>query len=228
MMTTASASKLRILDSPDFVARLAGVLLLGMAVAAGFAELGVRARLAVPGDAAATAARALAAPGLLRAGFVGYLVAFLLDVPVALLFYGLLEPTAKTVAAVCASFRLVYAALALATLHDFLGGRLDLFERGFKVALLLFGAHLVLLGALLVQSRLVPKTLGVLVGIAGASYLADPLVLHASRSLHSAVAPYLAAAASFEILLAVWLLVRGVHARHRQEHAARASSCRRT
>jgi hypothetical protein len=192
------------------VARIIGALLLVMAVAAGSAELGVRSALLVPGDAEQTAARILAAPWLFRAAFVGYLVAFLLDVPVGLLFYALLKPTARTLAAFSACLRLVYAALAVANLHNYVFQRLDAYEHGFKLALVCFGAHLLLLGVLLIRSDLVPKAIGRLVVLAGGAYLADTLTLFASRSVHAAIAPYLAVAESFEILLAGWLLVRGV------------------
>lgn len=102
--------------SPASVARWTGLLLIIMALAAGFAELGVRAKLVVPGDAVATAARIVASPRLFRLGFLGYLVAFLCDVPVAILFYVLLRPVGDTLALTAAAFRLVYAAMAGANL----------------------------------------------------------------------------------------------------------------
>jgi hypothetical protein len=181
-----------------------------MALTAGFAELGVRSKLAVPEDPNGTAARILAAPGLFRTGFAGYLIAFLLDVPVAALFYTLLEPTAKRLATVAAALRIVYAALAVANLRTYLDGRLDDYDHGFKAALVLFGVHLLLLGVLLFRSGLLPKAFGVLIVAAGCAYLTDSLSLFLNPACHSVIAPYLAVPASFEILIAAWLLLRGV------------------
>ncbi|MEM9454879.1 MAG: DUF4386 domain-containing protein [Myxococcota bacterium] len=66
------------------LARLTGALLLVMAVTAMFADLRGRSTLVVPTDAEATVARVLAAEGLFRLGLVGYLVAVVCDVPVAI------------------------------------------------------------------------------------------------------------------------------------------------
>jgi hypothetical protein len=187
------------------LARINGALLLLMAFAAGFAELGARAKLIIPGDPERTAATAHGA--LFQAGFAGYLTAFLLDVPVALLFYALLRPTAKTLAAISASLRLVYAVLAIGNLHLYLSGRLEAYEHGFKLALALFGVHLLVLGVLLFESRLVPRALGLLVVVAGCAYVVDTLTVVVWRDAHALIAPYLVLPESFEIVLALWLLV---------------------
>lgn len=214
------------------VAKLIALLLLVMALTAGFAELWVRSMLVVPGDAAQTASRILAASHLYRLGFDGYLAAFVADVPVALLFYVLLKPFGNRVALVAASLRIVYAALAIVNLFvNYLGAlaalmgrsvqdkaqqeslallRLEAYEHGFKLALLLFGVHLLLLGVLLLKSGLLPKAVAMLVVLAGCAYLTDTVTLLASPSLHAITAPYLAVPASFEIVLAIWLLVKGV------------------
>ena len=68
-----------------WLAGITGVVLLVMAVAATLSEFGVRAGMVVAGDAEATAQYTLASPLLFRAGLFGYLVAFVCDVPVAVL-----------------------------------------------------------------------------------------------------------------------------------------------
>jgi hypothetical protein len=211
------------------IARVVGGLLLSMAVTAGFAELGVRAALVVPGNADETAARVLASPFLFKLGFVGYLIAFLADVPVAILFFVLLKPVAKAPRVLAAALRIVYAALATANLFgNYLGARValgvgdtgeqhraaltrfDAYESGFKLALVLFGLHLSLLGVLLLKSGLLPKAIGWLMVVAGFAYVVDTLTFFASPSVHTVIAPYLAVCASFEIVLAVWLVVKRV------------------
>jgi hypothetical protein len=205
-----------------------------MAVAAGFAEFGVYRSLVVPGDAVATAAKILASERQFRLGYLGYLVAFLCDVPVALLLYELLRPVNKPLALTAAAFRLVYTALAAACLLHLVaaaslldGGAylsvletaqrqalallsLDQFKQGFGLALVFFGVHLLLLGTLLFKSRSFPKALGVLILLAGLAYLTDSLSRIVAPTLNAAMVPYLALPASLELVLALWLLVKGV------------------
>jgi hypothetical protein len=109
------------------------------------------------------------------------------------------------------ALRLIYAVLAIANLsYNYLGGRLEAYESGFKAALTFFGVHLLLLGSLLLKSQLMPRVLGVLMLFAGCAYLADAVAVFLFPLLHSRIALYLAVPESFEILLAVWLVVFGV------------------
>jgi hypothetical protein len=220
--------------SPAALARLTGALLLVMALTAGLAELGVHQALVVPGDAAVTAGRIAAAGLRFRLGLLGYLVAFLCDVPVAVLLYLLLRDANAPLAWTAAAFRLVYAAVAGAALLPFLGPvvlssgagylsalapaqlqaltllSVEAFESGFGLALVFFGVHLVLLGVLILGSTALPRVLGVLVAISGISYLAGSLSRVLAPGLHAAIAPLLAACGCFELGLALWLLVKGV------------------
>jgi cytochrome c biogenesis protein CcdA len=58
---------------------------------------------------------------------------------------------------------------------------LDTFSVGFLLALVLFGVHLVALGALLYRSHYLPRVLGVLLVAAGMGYIADGLAAAARR-----------------------------------------------
>jgi hypothetical protein len=215
------------------IARITGILILVMAVG-GFAGFGILDALVVPGDASATAGRILASKGLFQLGFVGNLVAFLCDVPVAILLYVLLRPAGRTLALVAAAFRLVYAAIVGANLINPLGATLllggagylsafgtsqlqgaalfllTLYKHGFSLALVFFAFHLLLLGVLLDRSSSFPRFLGVLMVIAGCAYLTDSLSLLLIPAFNAKVAPFLAVPMSFELVLAVWLLVKGV------------------
>ena len=205
-----------------------------MALAAGFAELGVHQALVVPGDAAATAGRIAAAGLRFRLGILGYILAFLCDVPVAVTLYVLLRHVNAPLAFTAAAFRLVYAAVAGAALLPFLGPvvlssgagylsalapaqlqaltllSVEASDEGFGLALVFFGVHLVLLGVLMLGSTALPRVLGVLVAISGVSYLAGSLSRLLAPELHAAIAPLLAACGCFELVLALWLLVKGV------------------
>jgi Domain of unknown function (DUF4386) len=219
---------------PAFLARLTGLLLIVMAVCAVFADLGVRTALVVPGNAAATARRILASESLFRAGFLGYLIAFLCDVPVSICLYLLLAPVSRPLSLTAAGLRLVYAAIVGASLLQYFGaivvlaGRssfsafppeqlealallfLSLFKHGFSLALVFFGVHLLVLGALLSRSTRFPRVFGGLIALAGLSYLTDTLLFFLAPAFHTKVAPVLAVPAMAELLFAVWLVVKGV------------------
>ncbi|MCA9658940.1 MAG: DUF4386 domain-containing protein [Myxococcales bacterium] len=215
------------------LARLAGALLLVMTVAAIFAEVGTRAAMFVAGDAHETATRILAAPEQFSLGFVGYLVAFLCDVPVAILFYALLRPFTRTWALTAAAFRLVYTAIVGAVLLHYAGAlivlqdpglaalgvaqrealalsHLQLFDAGFHLSLVFFGVHLTLLGALLLRARLLPTALSALVTLGGVAYLVDNIAYFIAPAVKATLGPVLAALAMAEVLLALWLVAKGV------------------
>jgi hypothetical protein len=170
--------------SPAFLVRLTGLLLIVMAAAAGFAALGAHG-----------------APGL-----VGYLVAFLCDVPVAIFFYVLLEPVGRTLSLTAAAFRLVYAAVAGAALLTYLGD-LTRFSDGFSLALVFFGVHLLLLGWLLWRSPIFPRIFGPLIVLAGASYLVNSLSHLLAPALNAGIARFLTIPAMAELALALWMVL---------------------
>jgi hypothetical protein len=216
------------------LARITGVLLLVMAVAAIFAEFGVRTGMVVAGDAEATARNIQASPQLFRAGLFGYLVAFVCDVPVAVLFFLLLRHVGNGLALGAMAFRLVYTAVVGACLLAYggavhllsgesylsaLGAEqlhaqalffLRLFDQGFILALVFFAFHLILLGWLLFRSRQLPRVFGVLVLLGGASYLIDGTLYYLAPSMQVAAKPVLAVFGMAEVLLALWLVVKGL------------------
>ncbi len=215
-------------------ARLAGALYLVLMVAAMFAEAGVRGSLIVPGDAAATARNILAQEGLFRLGGAADLLSFVCDTALTGLLYGLLKPAGPGMALQAAIFRIVYSALAAsltfslfvvpAILHGTgLGAftppqvqalamlMLKLHSAGYNVALVFFGVHVVLIGALIVRAPYLPSWLGWLLGVAGVCYLVNSGVnLLAPRySLYPFILmPGLVA----EGALTLWLLIVGVNA----------------
>ncbi len=76
-------------DQVRRTARAAGVLYVIIVVFGLFAEVGVRSRLIVPDDPAATARNNADTAWLFRAGFAADLVVFLADVALAVLLYRL-------------------------------------------------------------------------------------------------------------------------------------------
>ena len=185
----------------------------------------------MPGDPAATAANIAAEPGRYRLGLLGYFLAFLLDVPVAVLLYALLRRAGRTMALTAMAFRLVYTAMVGASLLAYAGAgvilegttiasglgaasrvelaslSLALFDSGFTLSLGFFGVHLGLLGVLLWRSRLVPRFLGAVIGAGGVAYLIDTVTVFGAPQVNAAIAPVLVVLAMAEVILALWLVV---------------------
>ena len=179
------------MTSPLLTARLAGLFYLITALTGGFAELGVRANFIVSNNAAATARNILASEGLYRLGFAADIVAGAAYAVVTLLLYELLKPVSRRIALLAVLFSIVgiavgavsalghlaalvllkgapyFNAFTLAQLQAMALLSLKVHAQGSLVALVFFGVYEALLGYLIYRSTFLPRTLGVLVGLAG-------------------------------------------------------------
>jgi len=94
---------------------------------------------------------------------------------------------------------------------------LDMREKGILLALVFWGLWLLPLGVLVFKSGFLPKVLGVLLVIAGGSYVIE--------SGTQILSPGLATISQFtfvgEVLFTLWLLIKGVNVERWQEVAAR-------
>jgi Domain of unknown function (DUF4386) len=221
--------------SPQTYARVGGVLYLIIIVAGGFAELVVRSKLIVSGDAAATAHNIVTSVSLWRIAFAGELVMLVCDVVLALILYVLLKPIDKNLALLAAFFRLMHVAIygitGLSTIAPLvlLGGAdyltafqphqlqalvrlsLRLHGEGYAIALVFFGCHCLLIGYLMFRSRYFPRTLGILLIVAALSYLIDSFVGFLAPSFEAMLFPgILLPALVAEGSLSLWLLLKGV------------------
>ena len=231
----AGPSTLPAIASPQGYARAGGVLYLAIFAAAAFSMI-VQAGLVVPGDAGATASRIAASQPMWRAALTAEAIMFGCDVPLALIFYVLLRPVDADLALLAALFRFAeaivgsvgvvwhLAPLALLSGSGYLTAlqstqldaltmvSLKLFDATFAIALIPFGVHCVLLGYLIFKSGYLPKTLGVLMFVAGICYvvnsMADLLAPGLARVLFPAI---LLPALPAELGLCLWLLVAGVN-----------------
>ena len=102
--------------SPKLKARIAGFLYLIVIVFGAFAELGVRARLVVPGDPALTAQNIMAHQTLYRLGLAGEVFYLACNVPLTVIFYGLFKVVNQKVALLEAIFGLVSTAVEAVSL----------------------------------------------------------------------------------------------------------------
>jgi len=212
----------------------AGLGLLLMIIPAIFANFVVVQNLLVPGDASATAANILANELQFRLGILSFIIVIILDVVVAWALYVFFKPVNKSLSLLTAWFRLVYSAIFAVALFDLLNAlrlvsdadysalfetdqlhsqvmlSLNAYSDGWTLGLIFFGLHLVLLGYLVFKSGFMPKVLGILVIIAGAGYLIDSFGGLLLPDFGLAIGQFTFIG---ELLLALWLLIKGLNAK---------------
>jgi len=229
---------------PRRKARVAGLLYLIGAAAGGAAEIFIRDRLVVSGNAAATAANILAHESLFRFGGAADLISVVCDTAVALLFYELFAPVNKSLSLLMAFFRIIFVAvMAAITVNHFAAvlyiGRaqtvsafssqqlleqallsLRLQSVGYNIALVFFGFTCVLLGYLIVRSTFLPRILGILMAISGIGYLINSFVHLLAPAYGGYAFKYILVPCGIgELLLIPWLLAVGVNSSRWLEQA---------
>jgi hypothetical protein len=244
-MTTKEKTTNRIAGtSPLVYARIAGLLLLIVAILGPFSLLYVPSTLFVPGDAAATADNIRASEGLFRLGIVSDSLIFLIEIVLTALLYVLLRPVSRTLSLGAAFARLAmtivqginllpyFIALLLLSgasyLTAFEPDQLDalalLFlnahQDGVYIWQLFFGLHLLVLGYLIFKSGYFPRILGVLVVVGALGYLADSygnILFHNYGEIFGWVVGVTAVFGELPFFL--WLLIRGVNVERYNERA---------
>jgi Domain of unknown function (DUF4386) len=222
--------------------RTAGIGLLAMALLAGLGYAVAIQGLVTPDDASRTAADVLASEGLFRWGVVAMIAVAVLDVVVAWALYRVFAVVDARLALLAAVVRWVYAAVLLVAVGH-LAGAVDLltgargpadlgatqshsqalleigeFQAVWNAGLVLFAAHLVLLGLLAYRSGFAPRWLGLLLLLAGLGYAVDGVAAVLSGGSWPTVAQFTFLG---EVLLAFWLLVHaGRHRAGRSRPAA--------
>jgi hypothetical protein len=226
-------------------ARTAGVLYLIIIAGGVFAELYVRQRFFVANDAAATAANILDNEALYRWGFAAQLVPLLCNMVLAVIFYELLQVVSRRIAAAVVCFSLVGSAiegagllqhyqplvllrrgLALGVDRHLLEAQaymaLSLQSIGFSVALTFFGCTCIARGYLIARSGILPRFIGVFLAVEGVCYLVNSFGNFLAPALAARLLAILLIAGLAEVLLCLWLLIRGVNVRRWKEWSTRA------
>jgi hypothetical protein len=221
--------------SPRVRARIAGLLYVLVIAGGIFAELGVRGRLVVTGDAAATAQNIAAHAMLYRLGFAVEVFYLLCNVPLSLVLYDLFGFIDRRTAVLMLFFSFVgtaiegvsllahYAPLVILGKTSYLAAytpsqlqaaaylSLRLFESGFAIALTFFGFFCIALGSLIVRSTFFPRVIGWVLALQGSLYLVNSFAGFISPAAGARVFPLLAASSlGGEISFALWLLVVGL------------------
>ena len=233
------------LSSPPRQARIAGALYLVVILAGMFAEVAVRPKILVAGDAAATARNLAAHVQLYRVGLLTDLLTVIAAVAEGVLVYYLFRPVSRILALTSLLIALVSNAgevvaglihlLPLLILHGSHAsqalppGQLEELallamrtHTGFlAITLGIFSFALFIDGYLVYVSTFVPKVIGVLLMVASACYLLNSVAYLADLPLGSLDGLILIPAFLGELSFCLWLLVRGVdEGRWQAVHAA--------
>ncbi|MBI1807157.1 MAG: DUF4386 domain-containing protein [Ignavibacteria bacterium] len=156
--------------------------------------------------------------------------------PLMLIFYVLLRPVNKNLALLAVLFNLVQTAVLVANklnllqalfllgnadylkalephqLHALAYLPLKLHDYGFGIGLIFFGFTCLVEGHLIFRSGYLPKTIGVLMQIAGLCYLTNSFALLLAPTFADMIFPAILVPAFIgELSLCLWLLVKGVN-----------------
>jgi Domain of unknown function (DUF4386) len=213
-------------------ARWIGFLYLVLLVAGGWGESHVPNTLLIANDLVGTARQMASSTGVFRSSFAAYLIEAASDITLNVLLHALLRPVSRNLAllamcfgligtAIFAAGEMLYSAAALpavdadvarvispearATLTYLC---LTIYGYGFGIFAIFYGIAAVVLGYLISCSGYLPRALGVIVILGGASFIAENflIVLAPRYHLPYIIAPRILAMAS----LMLWPLIKGV------------------
>lgn len=221
---------------PQRFARIGGALYLAIIVFGAFAEGFVANKLVVSGNSAATAANILGSPELWRMSVAADLLVVLFAVPLLWIEYLLLRPVSRQLALLAVLFNLVSLAveaiskLFLLVVTPMLGSAdylqafgaqqlralanlaLNSHDVAFNIALIFFGFTCLVNGYLLFRSEYLPKFVGVLMQIAGASYLTACFAALFAPAFADLITPAILLPPLIgESSFCLWLLFKGVN-----------------
>jgi len=222
--------------SPQVYARIGGVLYLIIIVIGLFAEAFVRDKLIVAGDAAATASNIRASELLWRAAIAGNLIHLVCAVFLTLILYVLLRPVSRNLALLAAFLDLMSIAIEASSKEHLLAalfplGKADYLKAftppqldamvylaikshsyGFGLSLIFFGFACLVAGYLIFRSGYLPRVIGVLMQIAGLSYLTNSFALVLAPRIADLLFPAVLVPAFIgEASLCLWLMTKGVN-----------------
>lgn len=215
-------------------ARLAGFLWLLMIVFGLFAQIGVRDKIIVLGDAAATANAIASNVFLFRLGFVSDLAMMISYLLTPLVFYKLFSTVNKNLSILTVIFGLMGTAIGMlnllnefAALHVLSGIEslnafdtrqlqaqamlfLDLYDHGYMIAHIFFALWVLPLGVLVYRSGFLPRIFGILFVAETITSLLSIVIhfLYPNGGLETNLM-WLGAFAEFSFTF--WLLTRGIN-----------------
>ncbi|MDQ6769879.1 MAG: DUF4386 domain-containing protein [Gemmatimonadota bacterium] len=233
--------------SAEAKARIAGGLWLAVIATGGFAAF-VSTTLIVR-DPAATIANILRSEGLFRLGFASNLVASVCYIGVTVILYELLKVVSRTLSLFAAFLGLAGSAAGAAGslaflfplivlekavyLSGFTADQLQglafaflrLNAQGFNVSMAFFGFQIITVGYLILRSTFLPRILGALLVLGGASYVIASFLNFVAPPSGARLSTFIIPVAVLgEGSLTLWLLVKGVNLRNWEEQRLRGET----
>lgn len=221
--------------SPQLYARTGGLLYLLIIAIGLFGEAFVRGKLIVAGDAMRTAANLLQHETLWRTNIAAEMILLPCAAGLLMIEVLLLRPVSREFTLLAAILAMLSISMEAAStmylieplfalgkgayLEAFTPAQLAALARlplrshgyGFGLSLIFFGAFCIVVGFLIFHSGFLPKTIGVLMAIAGGCYLINSFALLLSPHLADLLFPAILLPAFIgELSLCLWLLVKGV------------------
>jgi hypothetical protein len=221
----------------DKAARIAGAVYLSMVLTAPFSLIYVPSKLIVRGNAAATADNILTHETMFRLSILGELVGMVIFICLAIALYRLLSNVNKTWAMLMLAFVLVSAAVGfLNTLNNiaavilFRGGEfltvldksqrdalamlfLRLHSQGEFINEIFWGVWLFPFGLLVFRSGFLPRFLGVWLMLDCFAWIALSVIALFFPNYYEAAFKWLQPAFFAELVIGLWLLIRGANVR---------------
>lgn len=212
--------------------RIAGLWYLMLAIAGSYV-LFVRSQTIVSGDAIATARNIVEKEFLYRTGIVSSLLSSVVFVFLVLALYKLFENVNLSkarlmvalvivqvpisfvietfnIAAVMIAKGEIWKSLAQEERQDSAMLFLKIHGYGISILKVFWGLWLLPLGQLAYQSLFIPKILGILLIVGGVGYVLDSLMTLLLPEYRHIIAPFALVHSLGEILIILWLLVKGV------------------
>lgn len=212
------------MKSPKKTARITGLIGIIVLLSGSFAH-SVNSKLIIPGDAVTTATNLITSESLFRLGFVSGLLMETVFIFYAFLLYKLLTPTSKKYVQLMLILALVPVPLFMlnqlnqfaALLHapeslDQMLFYLELHKYGGLIVSIFFGLWLFPLGYLVYRSSYLPKVLGIFLMIGCFGYLIHFVqgFLFPNYTATLWTNPFLIITHISELVLMLWLLIKGV------------------
>lgn len=220
-------------SAPRRYARLGGALYLVLILLGARAEL-IRDSL-LSSNPAVTAANLLSHPVLWRTGIVAEFMALVSVTALTMIYYVLFRPVSREITLLATFLRLIAIAVQAVVLMNLFAALFPLttgaatvaftpaqlqaltalaiksHAYGYGLALLFFGFCFLPHGYLIVRSGFLPKTLGILIAVAGLCYLANSYALFLAPAIEERIFPAILLPSFIgELSLCLWLLVKGV------------------
>ena len=217
------------------LARIAGLCYLIVISTGLFAEVFVRQALKVPGNALATAKHIQSSEMLYRWGLVADLMNFVFGIPCVLIIYFLFKRVNKFLLQIALTFVIIQTAIIAvnllnqaspllllsndAYLNTFQPNQLATLAQlslnvqgiGYAIGLVFFGMYCLLVGYVIVKSKMIPSILGILYLISGMGYLINSFTMLLSKDFANPIFTYVAIPIFIgELSLCLWLLIKGV------------------